>query len=116
MSAGRVGDAVHYESRRAAPSAELRVRYRPTGPAFQARPGTLEHFLAERYCLYVVDADRRVLRADIHHPPWWLQAAEGEFERNTMTAPYGIELAGAAPLLHFSARQDVVLWPLLSTA
>jgi hypothetical protein len=29
---------------------------------------------------------------------------------NTMTAPYGIRLPETEPLLHFSARQDVVIW------
>ena len=28
-----------------------------------------------------------------------------------MTAPYGIELSAEAPLSHYSARQDVVVWP-----
>ena len=51
-----------------------------------------------------------MLRAEIHHPPWALQPAVGEIERNTMTAPYGIELPGR-PLLHFAARQDVLIWP-----
>jgi uncharacterized protein YqjF (DUF2071 family) len=70
---------------------------------------TLEHFLTERYCLYALDRGR-VRRADIHHPPWPLQPAEAELRRNTMPPP-GIELEGE-PLLHFSRRQDVVIWPL----
>jgi uncharacterized protein YqjF (DUF2071 family) len=78
---------------------------------FNAQPGTLEYFLTERYCLYVLDERHRILRADIHHAPWPLQPAVAELERNTMTAPYGIELDGE-PLLHFSRRQDVVIWPL----
>ncbi len=50
-------------------------------------------------------------RAEIHHEPWPLQPAEAEIEENTMP-PSGIELLDEAPLLHFSARQDVVIWPL----
>ena len=50
--------------------------------------------------------------ADIHHVPWPLQPAAGEFEVNTMTAPYAIDLPDEQPLLHFAARQDVVIWPL----
>jgi uncharacterized protein len=112
MGIERAGEEVLYRSRRAAPEAALAVRYRPAGGAFRARPGTLEHFLTERYCLYTLDERHRLLRADIHHPPWPLQPAAGELERNTMTAPYGIELPGEQPLLHFAARQDVVIWPL----
>ena len=84
--------------------------YRPDGELFHALPGSLEHFLTERYCLYTVDRRGRLSRAEIHHPPWPLQKAEAEIELNTMP-PDRIEPAGK-PLLHFSRRQDVVLWPL----
>jgi uncharacterized protein YqjF (DUF2071 family) len=109
MAIERAGEEIRYRTRRA--EAELIARYRPDGPVFQAQPGTVEHFLTERYCLYVVDERHHVRRADIHHPPWPLQPAVGHIERNTMTAPLGIELPGD-PLLHFAARQDVVIWPL----
>ncbi len=111
MAIERAGGEIRYRTRRAKPEAELVARYRPDGPVFQAQPGTLEHFLTERYCLYVVDERQRIRRADIHHPPWPLQPAVADIERNTMTAPYGIELVGD-PLLHFAARQDVLIWPL----
>ena len=81
----------------------------PSGEAWPAEPGTLEHFLTERYCLYTV-ADGRVYRAEIHHPPWPLQRASADIGLNTMP-PEGLELEGA-PLLHFAARQDVLVWPL----
>ena len=84
-------------------------RYRATGPAEPAAAGSLEHFLTERYCLFVLHEDR-VHWAQIHHPPWPLQTAEAEIAENTMPPP-GIELDGE-PLLHFSERQDVVIWPL----
>jgi uncharacterized protein len=81
-------------------------RYRATGAVFRAEPGTLEHFLTERYCLWTYGP----ARAEIHHPPWPLQRAEAELEVNTM-APSGIELAGD-PLCHYAERQDVVIWSL----
>jgi uncharacterized protein YqjF (DUF2071 family) len=108
MTVARDG-AVGYESRRAA--AQLCVRYGPSGGASQARPGSLEYFLTERYCLYTLDWRRRVLRAEIHHRPWPLQPADAAWATNTMTGPLGLELGDAEPLLHFSARQDVVIWP-----
>ncbi|HEV2901802.1 MAG TPA: DUF2071 domain-containing protein [Gaiellaceae bacterium] len=102
---------LEYESRRrsGAPAA-LRIRYRPIGDVLDADPRSLAYFLTERYCLYAEDAGR-LKRAEIHHAPWPLQAAEAEIEENTMP-PSGIELLDEAPLLHFSARQDVVIWPL----
>jgi uncharacterized protein len=83
--------------------------YRPVGDASRAEAGSLEHFLTERYCLYAEDGGR-LFRAEIHHRPWPLQPAEAAIELNTMP-PDWVALAGE-PLLHFSARQDVVIWPL----
>jgi uncharacterized protein len=82
------------------------ARYRPTGAAATAEPGSLEHFLVERYCLYT-QRRGRLERAEIHHRPWQLAPAEAEIELNTM-AP--VELPDDEPLLHFSERQDVVVW------
>lgn len=96
-------------SKAAARRRAFRARYRPTGAPFEPGPGSLERFLTERYCLYVVEG-RRVFRAEIHHPPFELQAAEAEIEEKTM-APAPITLRGN-PLVHFSAGQDAVLWPL----
>lgn len=93
------------------PPAALRAGYRATGPASAPRRGSLEWFLTERYCLYTLDADRRIQRADIHHRPWPLQPAEGRFAHNTMAEPLGIALEGD-PLLHLAHRQDVLIWSL----
>jgi uncharacterized protein YqjF (DUF2071 family) len=114
MSAHVAGDRVSYASTRlsaSGPPAELRGRYAASGPRLPVADGSLERWLAERYCLYVVDEHGRPLRADIHHPPWPLHPARAEIELNTMAAPLGIELDGE-PLLHFSPRQDVLIWPL----
>ena len=92
------------------PPAELRARYRPEGEVFQAQPGSLEHFLTERYCLYTLDEHRRVHTADIHHRPWPLQFARAEIAVNTMAQGIGLELA-EPPLLHLAERQDVLFWP-----
>src|SRR5439155_18401015 len=60
MTVTRTPDgAIEYDSRRRhrdAPSAEFSGRYRPTGAASRSTPGTLDHFLTERYCLYAVDS------------------------------------------------------------
>ena len=103
-------DGIAFESVREQEHRVWSATYRPDGQAFHALPGSLEHFLAERYCLYTVDRRGELSRAEIHHAPWPLQAAEAEIELNTMP-PGGVEITGK-PLLHFSKRQDVVLWPL----
>lgn len=109
------GEAISYASRRRShrpgPSAaEFAARYRPVGPAFTPRPGTLEYFLTERYCLYAPSAGGRLLRADITHAPWRLRPAEAQIAANTMASAAGIALPDSAPLLHYSERQEALAW------
>lgn len=99
---------------RDAPTAELVARYRPTGAPFASTPGSLEHWLTERYCLYTTADFQRgagsVLRGEIHHAPWPLQPAEWEVERETVVAAAGLALPNVPPLLHFARQLDVVVW------
>ena len=110
----RQGGWVDYWSERLADNdaapAEFEGRYRPIGPVQQARPGSLEYFLTERYCLYNVDDEFKAYRLEIHHPPWDLQVAEADITLNTMADAAGIRLPSMAPLVHYSRRQDVVAW------
>jgi uncharacterized protein YqjF (DUF2071 family) len=109
MSATRSGDWIAYEcARLSEPGRVFSGRYRPSGSAFTAEPGSLEWFLAERYCLYTTDQRGSLARADIHHELWPLQPAEAEIGLASISP---LELAGD-PLLHFSRQQDVVIWPL----
>jgi uncharacterized protein YqjF (DUF2071 family) len=114
MRSDRRGDTVAYESRRTderAHDARFRARFGPIGEERPAVPGSLEHRLAERYCLYSLGEGGEPLRAEIHHPPWPLQPAEAMIESNSM-APPGVVLPDEEPLLHFSRRQDVLIWAL----
>jgi uncharacterized protein len=107
-----LGEALRFRSTRLSddgPPAELDCAFAPDGEAAHAQPGTLTHFLTERYCLYTLDEEGHVHRGEIHHPPWRLQPASGELPLNTMIAGYGLPLDGE-PLLHYASRQDVVLW------
>src|SRR5262249_27533335 len=107
------GGEVDYHSERAhrgAAPAQLHCCYRAMGQVFEARPGTLEYFLTERYCLYAEDAQGHIFRGEIQHPPWRLQPAEAEIGINTMAEAAGIVLPPDKPLLHFAERQDMVAW------
>jgi uncharacterized protein len=113
MRIQRASGGLRYRSARVSADgsrAELEVAYEPTGEVRPPTAGTLEHWLTERYCLYALAPSGRVLRAEIHHPPWPLQPATATFAANTM-APSGIELPPGRALLHFARRQDVVIWP-----
>lgn len=93
-------------------AARLVARYWPTGAPFQAQPGTIEHALTERYCLFAVDRRGRLYRGDIEHRPWPLQPAEAEIEENLMFPPAFPRPQGA-PLLHFARFLHVRIWPLV---
>jgi len=104
---------IHYHSERTdprAPAGLLKGRYRSVGRVFSPPIGTLEYFLTERYCLYAADACGQIIRGEIHHPRWPLEAAEAEFTGNTMADAAGIALPAGKPLLHFVKRQDVGVW------
>jgi hypothetical protein len=106
MRSARIGDHVHYESARA--GAAFSGNYRGSGDLFAAEPGSLEHFLVERYALFTENGGRRYA-AEIHHPAWSLQHAEATVDLNTVS-PVG--LPGDAPHALFAGRQDVLVWPL----
>lgn len=65
-SVTRDGDTVRFSSERtsadAPAAASFSAGYRAAGDAVRPRPGTLEHWLTERYCLYTLDSAIRTLR------------------------------------------------------
>jgi uncharacterized protein YqjF (DUF2071 family) len=107
------GETVHYQSvrrhRGMAPAA-FRAEYTPTGPVYTSVPGSLEHWLTERYCLYAADRRGRLWRGDIHHDPWPLQPARATITTNHLADRLGLLLDHRPPLLHFTRRIDVVAW------
>lgn len=105
------GACLAYDSRRCGDvRADFVASYEPRGEVFHAKPGTLEHFLTERYCLYAGNRAGGVYRAEIHHEPWPLQRATMELRCNTMAAPLGVDLAGEPQSLLFTRRLDVAVW------
>jgi hypothetical protein len=100
-----------YSCRRLSPAASFTATYAPKGDVRHAAPGSLEHWLTERYCLYA-HSRRTLFRADIHHKPWSLQDSTCEMAENGIAAADGIHLPEASPLLQFSREIDVLIWPL----
>jgi uncharacterized protein YqjF (DUF2071 family) len=104
---------INYTSYRIHPGAapaEFEARYRPAGPIALSRPGTLEAWLTERYCLYSRDRRGRLSRGEIHHAPWPLQPAEAELTANSMALPLGLRLPAGPPLLHYADRLRTWEW------
>lgn len=118
MSCGtRADGGVDYASERThrgAPGAVFRAVYRPKGPVFTSRPGSLEHWLTERYSLYAADGRGHVYRGDVAHGPWPLQEAEATIEACDMTRLLGWSLPSARPHLVFARGLEVTArWPTL---
>lgn len=121
MSCRRRGEAIAYRSERThrgAPAAALAGRYGPAGEVFRAAPGSLEHFLTERYCLYtsgtsVGRPSGDLCRGEVHHGPWPLQPARATLEVNTLPDTVGVQDAvTGVPHLLFARSIDVRVWPL----
>lgn len=92
----------------------FKARYRGLGPArkqVEIRAGSFEYFMAERTCLFSTNRAGEPVRANLHHVPWPLEEAEAEIERNDLAAAVGIELPEMEPVLHYSRRLAVYLWP-----
>lgn len=104
-------EVVYSSERLAGRPAHLHTNYGAVSNVFRSEPGTLEHFLTERYCLYTV-FQGGIYRAEIHHVPWPLQNARATFAVNTMAAAAGITLPDIDPLLHFSKHLEVLIWRL----
>lgn len=94
--------AINYRSERThrgEPPAAFDASYRAESAAFRANPGTLEHWLTARYCLYTVDRKGRLFRGEIDHAPWQLSQASWTERKNTLCDPWHIDLAGQPHLL-----------------
>ncbi|HLY42534.1 MAG TPA: DUF2071 domain-containing protein [Terracidiphilus sp.] len=92
----------------------FQARYRGLGPTrrlAENRAGSLEYFLTERYYLFTTNRAREVVRACVHHVPWPLEDAQAEIERNDLAEAMGIELPAQEPVLHYSRRLAIYLWP-----
>jgi uncharacterized protein len=109
MRVEKRGDSISYSSKRGA--AMWRATYAPTSPVRRAEPGSLDYFLAERYCLYTVWSGS-VYRGEIHHVPWPLQSASVKIEENTVAQAAGIQLPATPVAVSFSRELKVLLWSL----
>jgi uncharacterized protein len=110
MEVDTLNSEIHYRCHRKLSPASFHARYTPVSTPSPAVPGTVEHWLTERYCLYAVTG-KHVLRGDIHHRPWALQEAAAEIRQNTVTAMAALSLTDRPALLQYSERQEVLIWP-----
>jgi len=115
MTLDKVDAEVRYVSERRRPAplpGTCRVRCRPLGEPAAARPGTLEHFLAERYLLYTTGRDGALRRGAVHHTPYPLQRAEILECNETLIAAAGIARPAGPPIAHYASGVAVEIFGL----
>ena len=92
----------------------FQARYRGLGPTrklAEGRSGTLEYFLMERTCLFTRNRDGEPVRSNLHNVPWPLEEAEAEIQQNGLAEAIGIQLPDLEPVLHYSRRLAIYIWP-----
>lgn len=102
----QAGASVEVEARREGRSFEAVFEAR--GRSRRVAPGSLEHFVCERYLLYTADGGR-LYRADLHHSGWRVRSARLTL---TGTSLVPVALEGAAHAIVADA-QDLLVWPLV---
>ncbi|WP_082926961.1 YqjF family protein [Paenibacillus tuaregi] len=115
-SRGQEDNMIEYSSRRTLKSNEealFQGMYKAAETSsFHASPGTLTHWLTERYCLYTSSPKHELFRGDIHHLPWPLYPAVLDLQANTIIQSFGLHHDPKPALQTYTPRLDVLLWPL----
>jgi uncharacterized protein YqjF (DUF2071 family) len=107
MSRRLDGDRIVYASRRRhGPRADLAITWTVGEPMGVATPGSREHFLVERYSLYVVRRSG-LHRGRVRHAPYPLRRASIERLSESLLAAAGLPAPAGAPLCHHSPGVDV---------
>lgn len=121
MSISRHGSQVEYRSRRLWPPplpahtdvvAEIGDWLPNGGPQGEARPGTLEFFLAERYLLFTELAPGGIARGQVHHRPYPLQTATLQRCDQSLLSAAGINVETPPAHVLFSPGVTVDIFPL----
>jgi len=99
------------------PAGSTSIAWRTGDAIATARPGTLEHFLTERYWLFT-HIRRGLFAGRIHHDPWPLRSATVERLDDTLIEAAGFPgLTGGPPAsVLASTRIDVAGEPLVAIA
>jgi len=115
MQFERRGDTIDIRSRRwrsSPAAAQFSAAYRPDSAVFMAQPGTLEHWLTERYTLFCLcRRSKKVYAAYVYHEPWNLQKVFVTLRENTMT--HGLFPLPEEPYLCLYSRGvQSIVWPI----
>lgn len=106
------GGAFRYSCRRGGESTAAEFAWKPHGMIAPAKTGTLEQFLAERYVFFTATSEGKLLRGDVRHAPYPLQAAGlGTWDSRPITWD-GLRVEGAPIHAMASPGVPVRCWKL----
>ncbi len=112
MSFERRGQEMSHETCRASDGARHRVHFRIGELLGPSRPGTIEHFLLERYWLFVARGGG-LLGGQVHHVPYPAQAAQVLCVHDDLIGAAGLpQPAGPPTFAHYAAGVDVEIFGL----
>lgn len=104
----------HYTTERLWPNplpACSELQWTPAGEIRAAEPGTLDHFLIERYILYA-EKKGELYRGKVHHSPYPVQTAILHSLQENLIAQAGIMRPETPPHIHYASGVDVSIYPL----
>jgi uncharacterized protein YqjF (DUF2071 family) len=105
---------VHYATHRSRSGVRHEVRYRVQEPLQPSVPGTLQHFLLERYLLFT-ERNGRALRGQVHHMPYPVHGVEVMELHDDLVAAAGLPAVSGPPNhVHYSPGVDVEVFALES--
>ena len=107
----RDGEIAYRLERRAPDRAELLLRYGVEEPIGPAQPGSLDHFLIERYLLHVPRGPR-IYTGQVHHRPYPLARARLLELRQSLLRAAGFGEPSGEPLVHYASGVDVEIFGL----
>ena len=100
MSMQRVGERIDYETVRRKDGAKAVASWTPGRRLGASQPGTVEHFLLERYVLYA-ERGGKLYRGRVHHPAYEAREAELHRMEETLASAAGLPgLRGEPAFVH----------------
>jgi uncharacterized protein len=113
MRMRRAGPRIEYRSRRiSGDRPRTWAVFEPGDHLGASRPGSLEHFLIERYYLHV-ERRGRLQRGQVHHKPYPVQSASLLVVQDELIAAAGLpQPIGPPPLVHYVRGVDVEIFGL----
>jgi uncharacterized protein len=107
MTSSRHGDTIDYRSTRKSGSAIVDASWTIGEPLGPSEPGSLEHFLLERYLLFS-EKGGRLRKGQVHHTPYPARRASLARMEETLLGAAGLPVHTSLPeVVHYSEGVDV---------